>query len=110
MKKLVFFSASRYCDIDTQGNKALVMKQYLEDDKVEEIGEIIEMKITHRKNLERRKAKFGYGTLYCQDCSPLFVNCFRLESISDLGMNLASSAAVIIPDADDGSPPEDPYA
>ena len=59
MKKLVFFSAFRYCDIDTQGNKALVMKQYLEDDKVEEIGEIIEMKITHRKNLERRKAKFG---------------------------------------------------
>lgn len=91
-KFLVIISAFRYCDIDTQGNKALVMKQYLEDDKVEEIGEIIEMKITHRKNLERRKAKFG------------------LESISDLGMNLASSAAVIIPDADDGSPPEDPYA
>ena len=53
--------AFRYCDIDTQGNKALVMKQYLEDEKVEEIGEIIEMKITHRKNLERRKAKFGYN-------------------------------------------------
>ena len=51
--------AFRYCDIDTQGNKALVMKQYLEDEKVEEIGEIIEVKITHRKNLERRKAKFG---------------------------------------------------
>ena len=49
----------RYCDIDTQGNKALVMKQYLEDEKVEEISEIIEMKITHRRNLERRKAKFG---------------------------------------------------
>ena len=48
-----------YCDIDTQGNKALVMKQYLEDEKVEEISEIIEMKITHRRNLERRKAKFG---------------------------------------------------
>ena len=26
---------------------------------VEEIDEIIEMKITHRRNLERRKAKFG---------------------------------------------------
>ena len=35
------------------------MKQYLDDEKVEEIGEIIEMKLTHRKNLERRKAKFG---------------------------------------------------
>ena len=53
----------RYCDIDTQGNKALVMKQYLDDEKVEEIGEIIEMKLTHRKNLERRKAKFGWVQL-----------------------------------------------
>ena len=59
-----FDIAFRYCDIDTQGNKALVMKQYLEDEKVEEIGEIIEMKITHRKNLERRKAKFGYDSFH----------------------------------------------
>ena len=63
-----------------QGNKALVMKQYLSDEqvkfqnkhgshssssnkinvlKVAEIDEILEMKITHRKNLTRRKAKFG---------------------------------------------------
>ena len=53
------------------------MKQYLDDEKVrhgewetvlnivflmlqvEEIDEIIEMKITHRRNLERRKLKFG---------------------------------------------------
>ena len=35
------------------------MKQFLSDDKVEEITEIIEMKLTHRKNIERRKAKFG---------------------------------------------------
>jgi hypothetical protein len=41
------------------GEKALVMKQFLSDEKVQEIGEIIEMKITHRKNIERRKAKFG---------------------------------------------------
>ena len=59
IKEVLLSYSFRYCDIDTQGNKALVMKQYLEDDKVEEIGEIIEMKITHRKNLERRKAKFG---------------------------------------------------
>ena len=39
------------------------MKQYLDDEKVEEIEEIIEMKITHRKNLERRKIKFGYAHL-----------------------------------------------
>ena len=65
---------NRYCDIDTQGNKALVMKQYLSDEQVNraillivvivwfqvsEIGEILEMKVTHRKNLERRKNKFG---------------------------------------------------
>ena len=25
---------NRYCDIDSQGNKALVMKQYLDDEKV----------------------------------------------------------------------------
>ena len=60
---LDFLVLSRYCDIDTQGNKALVMKQYLDDEKVEEIEEIIEMKITHRKNLERRKIKFGYAHL-----------------------------------------------
>ena len=41
------------------GEKALVMKQFLSDEKVEEINEIIEMKITHRKNINRRKAKFG---------------------------------------------------
>ena len=57
--KFQLYDCFRYCDIDTQGNKALVMKQYLDDEKVEEIGEIIEMKLTHRKNLERRKAKFG---------------------------------------------------
>ena len=60
---LDFLVLSRYCDIDTQGNKALVMKQYWDDEKVEEIEEIIEMKITHRKNLERRKIKFGYAHL-----------------------------------------------
>ena len=38
---------NRYCDIDSGGNKALVMKQYLDDEKVEEIGEIIEMKVRH---------------------------------------------------------------
>lgn len=59
LRENLFWNYFRYCDIDTQGNKALVMKQYLDDEKVEEIGEIIEMKFTHRKNLERRKAKFG---------------------------------------------------
>merc|ERR1719206_1242732 len=81
---------NRYCDIDTQGNKALVMKQYLSDEQVEEIDEILEMKVTHRKNLERRKEKFG------------------IESVSDLGKNIAG-ADVIVPDSSDGSAPENPY-
>ena len=43
----------------SEGDKALVMKQFLSKEKIEEIEEIIEMKITHRKNIDRRKAKFG---------------------------------------------------
>lgn len=37
-----------YCDINSEGKKALVMKQFLSEEKLEEIEEIIEMKITHR--------------------------------------------------------------
>ena len=50
---------SRYCDIDTQGNKALVMKQYLSDELVAEVDDILEMKVTHRRNLKRREKKLG---------------------------------------------------
>ena len=82
---------NKYCDIDTQGNKALVMKQYLSDEGVDEINEILEMKVTHRKNLKRREQKFG------------------IVSTSEMGKNMAG-AAVIVPDSSDGSPPEDPYA
>ena len=69
------------------GEKALVMKQFLSDEKVEEINEIIEMKMTHRKNIERRKAKFGF------------------ESDSKMGLNMVG-AAVVVPDASDGTEPE----
>ena len=48
-----------YADRNSDGDKALVMKQFLSAEKLEEIDEIIEMKMTHRKNIERRKAKFG---------------------------------------------------
>ena len=48
-----------YCDKNSDGEKALVMNQFLSDEKIEEINEIIEMKITHRKNIERRKTRFG---------------------------------------------------
>ena len=49
-----------YADRNSDGDKALVMKQFLSDEKIDEINEIIEMKITHRKNIERRKTRFGY--------------------------------------------------
>ena len=58
--------------------------------KVEEINEIIEMKMTHRKNIERRKAKFGF------------------DSVSKMGSNMVG-AAVVVPDASDGTEPENPY-
>ena len=82
------------------------MKQYLDDEKVDEISEIIEMKITHRRNLERRKAKFGY---MIKQKAHYNKNNSRLESGSDLGKNLVCSQ-VINPDSSDDSPPEDPYA
>ena len=43
----------------SDGEKALVMKQFLAKDKIEEIEEIIEMKITHRKNIDRIQKRFG---------------------------------------------------
>ena len=133
-----------YADRDSAGDKALVMKQFLSDEKVsiqlighctrliyykhhvklttsirlsvhsypiinktpfirlldylttmsilkvEEINEIIEMKMTHRKNIERRKAKFGF------------------DSVSKMGLNMVG-AAVVVPDASDGTEPENPY-
>lgn len=66
------------------------MKQFLSDEKVEEINEIIEMKMTHRKNIDRRKAKFGF------------------DSVSKMGLNMVG-AAVVVPDASDGTEPENPY-
>ena len=48
------------------------------------------MKMTHRKNIERRKAKFGF------------------DSVSKMGLNMVG-AAVVVPDASDGTEPENPY-
>ena len=85
------------------------MKQFLSDEKIDEINEIIEMKITHRKNIERRKAKFGYvskSNMLCMTWKHGPV--LRFESTSKMGLNMAG-AAVIIPDASDGTDPENPY-
>ena len=78
---------------------------------VAEIDEILEMKVTHRKNLTRREKKFGWLILKYLLWKKLHVLEFlsRIASVSEMGKNLAG-AAVIQPDASDGSAPEDPYA
>ncbi len=62
------------------GEKALVMKQTMSEDQLAEIKDIVEMKVTHRRNINRRRDKFGY------------------ESNSLIGLYLAN-ANVIAPDA-----------
>ena len=51
---------------------------------ITEIEEIIEMKITHRKNIDRRRDKFGF------------------ESVSNMGLNVAG--ADVIQDSDEENP------
>ena len=48
-----------FSERNSSDKKCLVMKQFLSADQLDEIEEIIEMKITHRKNIDRRKTKFG---------------------------------------------------
>lgn len=96
-----------YSERMATGEKALVMKQTMtvkgclcttstsiilsmtktvsllnfKEEKLEEIKDIIEMKVTHRRNIKRRLEKFGY------------------ESNSTIGLDLAGAANVIAPDA-----------
>ena len=60
------------------------MKQFLSADQLDEIEEIIEMKITHRKNIDRRRERFGY------------------ESVSQMGLCVAG--ADVIQDSDEENP------
>ena len=54
---------------------------------MEEIKDIIEMKVTHRRNINKRKAKFGH------------------DSTSTIGLDLMGAAAnVIAPDAEEDDP------
>ena len=53
---------------------------------MEEIKDIIEMKVTHRRNINKRKAKFGH------------------DSTSTIGLNLGAAANVIAPDAEEDDP------
>ena len=80
-----------YSERMATGEKALVMKQTMTEEKLEEIKDIIEMKVIHRRNIKKRLEKFGY------------------ESNSTIGLDLAGAANVIAPDAgeDDMEPPMD---
>ena len=49
-----------FSERNSSDKKCLVMKQFLSADQLDEIEEIIEMKITHRKNIDRRKTRFGF--------------------------------------------------
>ncbi len=72
-----------YSERMATGEKALVMKQTMTDEKLEEIKDIIAMKVTHRRNVEKRRAKWGY------------------ESNSTIGMGLAGAAGnIMAPDAE----------
>ncbi len=55
-------------------------------DQLEEIKDIIEMKVSHRKNINRRRDRFGF------------------ESNSLLGLNMEAEANVMAPDADEENP------
>jgi hypothetical protein len=81
---------NKYSEYMATGEKALVLKQTMSEEKLEEIQDIIEMKVSHRRNIMKRKTKFGF------------------ESNSMIGANLGALANVIAPDAcmDDDEEPE----
>ena len=72
---------NKYAEYMATGEKALILKQTMSEEKLEEIQDIIEMKVSHRRNIIKRKTKFGY------------------ESNSTMGANLGALANVIAPDA-----------
>ena len=77
-----------YAERMATGQKALVLKQTMSPEQLEEIKDIVELKVTHRRNIVKREKKFGYA------------------SNSTIGLNLAGAAAnVIAPDADDDDIP-----
>ena len=72
---------NKYSEYMATGEKALILKQTMSEEKLEEIQDIIEMKVSHRRSIMKRKNKFGY------------------ESTSTIGANLGALANVIAPDA-----------
>ena len=71
---------NRYSEYMATGEKALILKQVMSEEKLEEIQDIIEMKVSHRRNIIKRKNKFGF------------------ESTSTIGANLGALANVLAPD------------
>ena len=71
-----------YAEYMATGEKALILKQTLSEEQLEEIKDILEMKVSHRRNIDKRRAKYGY------------------ESGSLIGMNMGATN-VIAPDAAD---------
>ena len=67
---------------------AFTNSNFFQEEKLEEIQNIIEMKVTHRRNINKRRAKWGF------------------ESNSTIGMDLGA-ANVIAPDAEMEEPEED---
>ena len=67
-----------YSERMAKGEKALVMKQTMTEEKLEEIKSIIEMKVTHRRNIKKRKERWGF------------------ESNSTIGLDLGGVAASIV--------------
>ena len=82
---------------------------------MEEINEIIEMKLTHRKNIDRRKVTLLVpDKMFCiivvsvLNIPHQLKAKFGFDSVSKMGLNMVG-AAVVVPDASDGTEPENPY-
>ena len=72
-----------------QKNVIFTKHNLLQNEQLEEIIDIIEMKVSHRKNINRRKDRFGY------------------ESNSLIGLDMANAILPTGADQDEENPFED---
>ena len=73
------------------------------------------MKLTHRKNIDRRKVTllvpdkmFCIVVVSVSNIPYQLKAKFGFDSVSKMGLNMVG-AAVVVPDASDGTEPENPY-
>ena len=70
------------------------------------------MKLTHRKNIDRRKVTLLVpDKMFCIVVVSIPYQLkakFGFDSVSKMGLNMVG-AAVVVPDASDGTEPENPY-